>query len=182
MTDYNNIEFAITGDGSTVMMMEGKKPHILTEDDSEVIKCFFNQIKNKYPKAFAALEEEYCFRPNYKFLAVRRFIKCNWGNDDEIKDVDINGNFNFEHVRCPMRGGDCIWENTICHPVDATDLTTREREVVKLIAKGFSLKEVAEQLTISIRTVETHRGNVFEKLGINKLTQIVDYAHRHNLL
>jgi DNA-binding CsgD family transcriptional regulator len=177
-----NTEFSITGDGSTVMIIENQKPILFTEENGEVIKHLFKIIENNYPKAFDALKEEYGHRPKYKYLAVRRFIKCNWGNDDEKKDIDENGNFNFEHVRCPLRGGDCIWENTICHPVDATDLTPREIDVLKLIATGYTNKEIAERLTIALKTVESHRENLYLKLAIHKSTQLVEYAHKHNLI
>ena len=55
-------------------------------------------------------------------------------------------------------------------------LTTREREVLKLIAEGKSNKEIANLLFISIRTVENHRANIMKKLNLNKTAEIVKYA------
>jgi DNA-binding NarL/FixJ family response regulator len=55
-------------------------------------------------------------------------------------------------------------------------LTTREREVAKLIAEGRSSKEVADLLFISVRTVDNHRANIMEKLGLKKAADIVKYA------
>jgi DNA-binding CsgD family transcriptional regulator len=55
-------------------------------------------------------------------------------------------------------------------------LTTREREVLKLIAEGKSSKETAELLFISVRTVEHHRENIKRKLGLKKLSDLVRYA------
>ncbi len=59
---------------------------------------------------------------------------------------------------------------------DETELTGREIEVVKLICDGLIYKEIAENLKISIRTVETHKNNIFEKLQINNSIELVKYA------
>jgi DNA-binding NarL/FixJ family response regulator len=55
-------------------------------------------------------------------------------------------------------------------------LTTREREVVKLIAEGKSSREIADLLCISIRTAENHRANIMRKLNLNKAADLVRYA------
>ena len=55
-------------------------------------------------------------------------------------------------------------------------LTTREREVLKLIAEGKSSKEIGELLFISVRTVERHRANIMEKLNLKKTADLVKYA------
>ena len=55
-------------------------------------------------------------------------------------------------------------------------LTTREREVVKLIAEGKSSKEIADLLFISVRTVDNHRANIMEKLNLKKTADLVKYA------
>jgi DNA-binding NarL/FixJ family response regulator len=55
-------------------------------------------------------------------------------------------------------------------------LTTREREIIKLIAEGKSSKEVADLLFISSRTVQHHRANIMRKLNIKKTADLVKYA------
>lgn len=60
----------------------------------------------------------------------------------------------------------------------ADPLTTREREVLKLIAEGVSNKEIADLLHISIRTVENHRANIMRKLNIRQTANLVKYAIR----
>jgi two-component system response regulator NreC len=57
-------------------------------------------------------------------------------------------------------------------------LTPREREVLQLLAEGLSNREIAEQLGISIKTVETHRSNMMSKLGVDNKTELVKYAFR----
>jgi DNA-binding NarL/FixJ family response regulator len=55
-------------------------------------------------------------------------------------------------------------------------LTTREREVLQLVAEGLTNAAIAEKLFISPRTVEMHRGNVMRKLSLNNQTELVRYA------
>lgn len=63
-----------------------------------------------------------------------------------------------------------------------TGLTPREEEIVKLIAKEFSTKQIAEILFISERTVETHRKNILKKTGSTNLVGIIKYAFEHKLV
>jgi DNA-binding NarL/FixJ family response regulator len=63
-----------------------------------------------------------------------------------------------------------------------TQLTEREREVVRLLADGMSSKEAATQLQISIRTVESHRINISRKLGFNSIAKLVHYAIRQGIV
>ena len=60
----------------------------------------------------------------------------------------------------------------------ADPLTSREREVLKLIAEGKSSKEIANLLFISVFTVNNHRASIMEKLNLNKATDLVKYAIR----
>ncbi len=61
-------------------------------------------------------------------------------------------------------------------------LSGREREVLHLIAEGYSAKEVASELCISSKTVEAHRTSLMRKLNVRKATELVRYAVRHGLI
>lgn len=61
-------------------------------------------------------------------------------------------------------------------------LTEREREILKLIAEGHTNPEIAKLLVISVRTVETHRAHIMDKLGIHQRSELVKYALRKGLL
>lgn len=74
-------------------------------------------------------------------------------------------------LRAPQRGVDPF-----------VQLSTREREVLQLIAEGLSAKEIASQLSISTKTVEAHRTSLMRKLGVRKATELVRYALRHGLV
>lgn len=61
-------------------------------------------------------------------------------------------------------------------------LTEREQEVLKLIADGLTNQEIAERLTISVKTVERHRANIMSKLNLHSRTELVKYAIRKGLI
>ena len=61
-------------------------------------------------------------------------------------------------------------------------LTSREVEVLKLVAEGHTNQEIADQLVLSIKTIQAHRANVMEKLGLHDITQLVRFAIRHKLI
>jgi DNA-binding NarL/FixJ family response regulator len=63
-----------------------------------------------------------------------------------------------------------------------TLLTTREREVMHLLAEGKSNKEIAMLLTISPKTVETHRARIMDKLRVRSMNQLVRYAIRRGII
>jgi two-component system, NarL family, response regulator NreC len=62
------------------------------------------------------------------------------------------------------------------------DLSDREREVLRLIALGHTNGEIAEQLFLSIRTVESHRAHIQQKLGLSGRSELVHYALDHGLI
>ncbi len=61
-------------------------------------------------------------------------------------------------------------------------LTNREREVLHLAAEGYTNAEIADQLSISPRTAETHRANLMHKLGLHTHTDLIRYALRRGIL
>ncbi|MFC4102267.1 response regulator [Paenibacillus xanthanilyticus] len=61
-------------------------------------------------------------------------------------------------------------------------LSEREKEVLALAAQGYANKEIAEQLVISVKTVETHKSNVMEKLGLKTRPELIKYAMKKGLL
>jgi DNA-binding NarL/FixJ family response regulator len=64
----------------------------------------------------------------------------------------------------------------------AEPLTSREREIVQLLAEGCSNKAIASRLEISVKTVETHRAAVMRKLGLHSIAELVRYAVRNHLI
>lgn len=61
-------------------------------------------------------------------------------------------------------------------------LTKRELEIVALVAKGASNKEISSNLFISPKTVDNHRSNIFRKLSVNSAVELAEYARKNGLL
>jgi DNA-binding NarL/FixJ family response regulator len=98
-----------------------------------------------------------------------------------------------EACRSAMRGETFLYPSAVSSLVrdfverDASNgsfdpLTPREQEVVKLIAEAHPSKEIASMLTISVKTVERHRSNILEKLGMRDRVELTRYAIRRGLV
>ncbi len=61
-------------------------------------------------------------------------------------------------------------------------LTKREREIIQKIADDMSNQQIADELHISMRTVETHRRNIMQKLKVNTVVALLKYANQHNII
>ena len=62
------------------------------------------------------------------------------------------------------------------------ELSKREKEVLALLARGYSLSVIAEKLYISIKTVSTYKTRLMQKLGFSQKHELVEYALKHNWL
>jgi DNA-binding NarL/FixJ family response regulator len=77
---------------------------------------------------------------------------------------------------------------TLLKPVHKPDaplldlLSEREKEILLLVARGMSSNEIGQQLFISPRTVDTHRNNILQKLGLNGIPALVQFAIRNKLI
>jgi DNA-binding NarL/FixJ family response regulator len=61
-------------------------------------------------------------------------------------------------------------------------LTDRENEILALVAEGVGNKEIGERLFISVRTVETHKTHILDKLGLKNTAELIKYAIKHNII
>ena len=64
---------------------------------------------------------------------------------------------------------------------DGTHLTNKEKEVLQLIAEGYSSKQIAKHFTLSLNTIHVHRNNIMRKLGIHKQAELVRYALKEGI-
>lgn len=67
-------------------------------------------------------------------------------------------------------------------PVESIELSVREREVLQLIAEGKTTKQIANCLHISIKTIESHRRKIMEKLNLHTIAELTKYALRTGLI
>jgi len=168
-------------DDTDIVYRDGKSYKVLAEDDHAIISEMYNKIKDLYPEAYECLQGIYSNSAYFKWLFVRRFIKCNFGNLDNKADIRSDGSFRLEHVSCPLRG-ECRQENIICSPKFNTNLTKREIEVGQLIAKNYADIDIAEVLFISLDTAKNHRRNIEKKLDLPNKAAIMNYFITHNLV
>ena len=78
-----------------------------------------------------------------------------------------------------------LGESKPASPQNATqaeNLTSRETEILKLIVEGYTNRQIGEHLNISIRTVEGHRANISDKLGLHSRLELVRYARQHGMI
>ena len=75
-------------------------------------------------------------------------------------------------------------ERAIGNSQGSTDIlpTTREREIIQLVAEGQANKDIADTLSISLKTVKNHRSNLMDKLGLHNTAEITQYAIRNGIL
>jgi two-component system response regulator NreC len=64
----------------------------------------------------------------------------------------------------------------------AESLTPRETEILKLIVEGYTNRQIGQELNISVRTVEGHRANISDKLGLHSRVELVRYARQNSLI
>jgi RNA polymerase sigma factor (sigma-70 family) len=82
--------------------------------------------------------------------------------------------------RTPTPTTQSIKEKALASALDV--LTPRENEVLKLVAEGLTNQEIADRLVLSIKTVQAHRANVMDKLGLHDITHLVRFAIHHGLI
>jgi len=90
------------------------------------------------------------------------------------------GGLDSDAVRCVLAAaGQQVKQARPAHPAQ---LTERELDVLRLIARGHSIKQMAQQLTISPKTVDTHIQHIYEKIGVSTRAGATLFAVEHNLL
>jgi DNA-binding NarL/FixJ family response regulator len=73
-------------------------------------------------------------------------------------------------------------QSRVREQINDAHLTQREKEIISLMEKDLSNKQIADQLDISVRTVETHRKNIFRKTGTNNVLSLVKWAYSHKII
>jgi DNA-binding NarL/FixJ family response regulator len=147
-----------------------------------------------------AAEELHRRRPELKLLMLSmydseqfRFESLRAGASGYVLKSDADQDI-VEAVRRTMRGQSFLYPSAISTLVrDFVErgrpaeeqfdvLTPRELQVLKLIAEAYSSKEIAQELVISVKTVERHRQNILDKLGMSDRVELTRYAIRRGLI
>lgn len=99
-----------------------------------------------------------------------------------IKEVNSGKKYFSTEVTLSLAGADSTSRVQLQNVAVDTSLTEREIEILKMIAKGLSNKEIGDELFISHRTVDTHRTNLMRKLDVKNIAGIVRYAIKAGLI
>ncbi len=172
-----NVEFYVCPDGSINVKPQNEAMYVYTIGHRSLTQDMLALIRDLYPQAFVVLAEMYAKsqpnRPYYEYRIVHRFIRCNFGEYDTLSiDVANDGCLNLEEVHCPLRG-ECKLEGVLCKPRLETSLTERETEVAHLIAQGLTRQDVADELDISVYTVNRHVQNIKARLHLHTTAQLI---------
>jgi DNA-binding NarL/FixJ family response regulator len=136
----------------------------------KIIMLTMHKNEEMIAKAFANGASGYVLKENaFEELlkAIDTVLENRIFMSDNISDTVVSGFVANYHSR--LKSG-----NEIISP--------REREVLQLLAEGFSNKEIASKLTLSLKTVETHRSNIMRKLEFKGITDLVIYAVRNHII
>ena len=178
-----------TGGYETVALVESKQPEVLVLDLSmpdmdgiEVTK----KVKSLYPNIHILIltihEDEALLRAALKAGASGYILK-RAAEAELVSAIHkiLNGELYVDPSMVRV-----LLNDDVPPPASQTkpieELTPRETEVLKLIAQGYTNRQIGEELHISIRTAESHRANLSGKLGLQSRVELVRYAREHGLI
>ena len=98
-----------------------------------------------------------------------------------IRDIYGGGSYLSPKMRLQLAYDSHSRTKTMHRQPSFATLTPREKEIIKFLAEGQSLKEIATHLNVSVKTVEAHKYNLMQKLDIHNRVQLVHYAVRHKI-
>ena len=99
-----------------------------------------------------------------------------------IRDVYRGGSYLSPKMLSQLVGDFRSLTKTTHRQLRVARLTPREKEILKFLAEGQSVKEIATHLNLSVKTVEAHKFNLMGKLGIHNKAQLIHYAVRHKII
>lgn len=179
------VEFYADSEGGIYVLFPDGKTKAIRENDREIISDLLSMISDLKPQAYDKLLEFYSkFSRNkiyYEFRMAQRFVKCNFPHFDLAKkDIDTNGKFNAEKFYCPIRD-ECPLSGIVCNGKIESTLTEREKEIFALIADGAQSEEIAENLFLSVHTINRHRENIKIKIGARSVSEMVSWWYKNQL-
>jgi DNA-binding NarL/FixJ family response regulator len=126
-------------------------------------------------------EEEYAFQA-LRAGAAGYLPKSAASSELKLAIEHVMGGKKYLSPTVEQRAAFELGKNAPDGPVPLSELTPRQREVLTLIAEGHSTKDMARALNISVKTVETHRAQLMDRLGIHDIASLVRYAIKMGLV
>ena len=132
------------------------------------------KVRDRYPETRVLIcsgrgDDDYVAAA--RAAGARGYILKNCRSDEIVKAIEV------------VAGGACYYSADVERfSVAKPELTAREREILQWIVRGKSNKDIARELKISSRTVETHRAHIMEKLEAKNTAELIAIAHRLGLV
>lgn len=141
-------------------------------------------VKSKFPKirvlALSMNDQGEIINEMIHKAGISGYLIKNVDKNELINAIEIvaAGGYYFNEEVLNELDSHCLHESRIKKDF----LTNREKEIINLIEKEQSNKQIADQLFISERTVETHRKNIFRKTGTNSVLGLIKYAYQNKIV
>lgn len=178
------------GDGHHALdLIEKLRPDVVLLDLTMPGLSGFEVLKitsEKFPKVHMIVltvhdEEEYAFQA-LRAGAAGYLPKSAASAELRLAIEHVMGGKKYLSPTVEQKAAFELGRNTQKGPVPLAELTPRQREVLTLIAEGHSTKDIARALNISVKTVETHRAQLMNRLNIHDIASLVRYAIKIGLV
>ncbi|MBN2747086.1 MAG: response regulator transcription factor [Bacteroidales bacterium] len=189
LEEIDNVKvIKIIPDGSDIVFkLNSPTPDVLLLDLNLPVKNgiqILEEIRPVFPEMIIAILTMYSDE-NLAMMTKKLGANAYLNKDADLKElkhvifeIDINDFYLGNGIK-KVTQHESLIEDKFSH---INQLTSREKEIIKLIAEGKSSSEVAEDLFISPATVQTHRRNIFNKLKVNKVSELIKYAYQNNII
>ncbi len=174
-------------ESNLLYLLQTKHPNILILDLNlggengfdilEKVKQQFSSIK----VIILTMYNEPAFVRKAKLLGANAYLLKNYSSDELLKVISEINNEKFQISKeiVLAKEGDKIFTSSFSA---VSQLSPKEKEIIKHVANGLSSKEIAENLFISVHTVDTHRRNLLKKLNLNNTASLVGFAYENNII
>jgi DNA-binding NarL/FixJ family response regulator len=139
-----------------------------------------SQLKDTKTIILTAYYEDFLIQ-KAKRLGVNAFLKKETPAEELISVIESNKSSAF-YTNKHYKRADSVYSALDGPIVNKFRISKQEKEIIKLIIKGLTSKEIADVLFISKTTVTTHRKNIHRKLEISNSSSLIKFAHENNLL
>ena len=191
-----NPDFAVVGEAAdgeqTLQLYQQLEPDLLLLDLSmpkmDGLDCL-REIKSRWPEAkviVLTMHEDENYIKQAMQAGAAAYVHKSAADTDLFKAIDAvqAGQLYLSQQDSNLLLHVLLKQDpaSVDHQAPYVLLSPRERDVLRLIAHGYSMAEVAERLSLSIKTVDTYKTRLMEKLGTTRKSELVSYALKYGLL
>lgn len=184
-TDFSFTDFIISAEKTEQALVKLKPDVLIIDSGSDFIKD---------PEAIVALKEKFnrlnvlIMSDHYEATEVRRLIAAGIHVllycDCERLEIEsaIHAVYKQERFICNKLLDILLLDMNKPYNCEPVNLSDREMEIINSVAEGLSSKEIKEVLNLSVHTINTHKRNIYRKLGINKSSDLIRFAVKNGMM